>query len=47
MSIGVLIITDEKGNIVEEHKLIITDGATTVVRKADHFEYGWTLQERR
>lgn len=41
MKVGVTIIVDENGNIIEEGRVVIEDGATTVVRKGNRYEYGW------
>ena len=41
MKVGVTIIVDENGNIIEEGRVVIEDGATTAVRKGNRYEYGW------
>ena len=44
MNLGVIIVANENGNIIEEGRVVIEDGATIAVRKGNRYEYG--LDER-
>ena len=41
MRLGVYVIIDENGEVIEENKLIIEDGATTTICKERGYEFGW------
>lgn len=45
MRLGVDIIYDEHGEVLEERKVVIEDEATTVVCKPRHYTYGWEIRE--
>lgn len=44
MEIGVRIQADEQGNVTEEYKTVIVDGATTTERTAVGYRFGWLVR---
>ena len=44
MKIGISIIFDENGEVIEERKVIIQDEATTTLCRPRHYDYGWEVK---
>ena len=38
MNMGVIVVADEDGNIVEESTTVIEDGITTWIKNGNHYE---------
>ena len=42
MKLGIAIVANENGEIIEEKVVVITDGATTATKTDNHYDYYWT-----
>ena len=42
MKLGIAIVANENGEIIEERVVVITDGATTATKTDNHYDYYWT-----